>query len=160
MNESEGGGSGYVSVQEPSIRKVCVMCGKRKGDQMLVCAETGCPVALHVKCFPNEPKFDPSGKFFCPYCSYKRATAKVEEMKKRAILAKRALLNFVDAGLADHGRKRQNRANASASRNEIEGNEVLPPKETAAPVEKGPCLGEQMGDAKGSSPPKQPSKKE
>lgn len=160
MSKSDSGGSPDISDQQMSIRKVCVMCGKRKGDQMLLCAETGCPIALHVKCFPCEPKFDQSGRFFCPYCSYKRATAKVKEMKKKAILAKRALLNFVDAGVADHGKKEQNQANASASTNENESNDVVAPKETGPPIEEVPCLGEQMGDAKGSSPPKQSSKKQ
>ncbi|KAK4757979.1 hypothetical protein SAY87_019280 [Trapa incisa] len=151
MNESV---SGEVSGQDVSMMKVCVMCGKRKGDQLLVCAETGCPISLHVRCFPHEPKFDPSRKFFCPYCSYKRAIGKVEEMKKRAILARGALSNFFDSGLAKDG---QNQASASAPGDENEGNEVVPPNEMVGPAEDVPCQGEH--EAKESSPLRQPSKK-
>ncbi|OWM73864.1 hypothetical protein CDL15_Pgr018924 [Punica granatum] len=99
-------------------KKVCVRCGKR--GQMLVCSEAGCPVAIHEKCLPCKPKSDESGNYYCPYCSYKRMMEKVEMSRRKAILAKQALSNFLDARVGHGLQKPQkdggsNRKQASSS---------------------------------------------
>ncbi|PPR83781.1 hypothetical protein GOBAR_AA36930 [Gossypium barbadense] len=67
-------------------------CNGRSG-QVLVCSENGCSIAIHKMCINIEPEFDDTGKFYCPYCWYKREVATTEELRKRAMLAKRELLN-------------------------------------------------------------------
>ncbi|TYJ09730.1 hypothetical protein E1A91_A11G159900v1 [Gossypium mustelinum] len=67
-------------------------CNGRSG-QVLVCSENGCSIAK--MCINIEPQFDDTGKFYCPYCWYKREVATTEELRKRAMLAKRELSNFM-----------------------------------------------------------------
>ncbi|KAK8327145.1 hypothetical protein V6Z11_A11G162200 [Gossypium hirsutum] len=69
-------------------------CNGRSG-QVLVCSENGCSIAIHKMCINIEPQFDDTGKFYCPYCWYKREVATTEELRKRAMLAKRELSNFM-----------------------------------------------------------------
>ncbi|PKI49200.1 hypothetical protein CRG98_030418 [Punica granatum] len=137
MEKSGDGGSRGISGQEKSAVRVCVMCGRRKGDRMLGCAETDCPVAFHVKCYPREPKFDQSGKFYCPYCSYKRKTAKVEELKKKATQAILVLSDTVDVVGADRGKKRQKQSDASVSIRENQGNVPVSPEKQASATASG-----------------------
>ncbi|XVF76671.1 hypothetical protein PTKIN_Ptkin13bG0285500 [Pterospermum kingtungense] len=42
-----------------------------------------------------EPKFDDTGKFYCPYCWFKRELARTKELRKKAMLAKKELSNFI-----------------------------------------------------------------
>ncbi|XP_004502097.1 uncharacterized protein [Cicer arietinum] len=73
----------------------CITCNQ-SGGPLLVCAQTDCPVTVHVTCIGSEPKFDYSGKFYCPYCSYKRALNKSRELREKVILAKKALSSFLE----------------------------------------------------------------
>ncbi|XP_058781702.1 uncharacterized protein LOC131655918 isoform X2 [Vicia villosa] len=74
---------------------ICITCN-RAGGPLLVCTQTDCPVVVHVTCIGSEPKFDDSGNFFCPYCSYKRALKRTRELREKAILAKKALSSFLE----------------------------------------------------------------
>ncbi|CAK8567002.1 unnamed protein product [Lathyrus sativus] len=74
---------------------ICITCN-RAGGPLLVCTQTDCPVVVHVNCIGSEPKFDDSGKFFCPYCSYKRALKRTRELREKTILAKKALSSFLE----------------------------------------------------------------
>ncbi|XP_012490985.2 uncharacterized protein LOC105803382 isoform X3 [Gossypium raimondii] len=69
-------------------------CNGRSG-QVLVCSENGCSISIHKMCMNIEPQFDDTGKFYCPYCWYKREVARTEELRKRAMLAKRELSKFM-----------------------------------------------------------------
>lgn len=107
---SHNGGSQKNSTDSNRFeKKICVQCGW--GGQMLVCAETGCPIAFHEKCLPSRPKFDGSGNYYCPYCTYKRAVEKAEMLRRKAMLAKQALLNFLDPREGDRVKKAQKEAN-------------------------------------------------
>lgn len=75
-------------------KEICICCNK--GGGVLVCSEKGCPVALHAKCIGSEPKFDDLGNFYCPYCWYKRAVERCQELRKKAMIAKKALSSFLD----------------------------------------------------------------
>ncbi|MED6111274.1 hypothetical protein PIB30_051045 [Stylosanthes scabra] len=81
----------YIDFLDKSI---CLCCNKRGG--VLACSGSGCPVGLHPKCINSEPKFDDSGKFYCPYCWYKRNVNMNPEMSKRIFTAKNALLRLAD----------------------------------------------------------------
>ncbi|XP_061341650.1 uncharacterized protein LOC133287967 [Gastrolobium bilobum] len=75
---------------------ICICCNK--SERALVCSENGCPVTVHANCIGSEPKFDDSGKFFCPYCWFKRAVNKSRELREKAMVAKKALSTFLDKG--------------------------------------------------------------
>jgi hypothetical protein len=82
----------------------CISCNR--GGDLLVCSEIGCPIALHDKCC--NPKFDDLGHFYCPYCSYKRAIVETRRLRKNAMLAKKALANFIDNNaVAGNGQKQK-----------------------------------------------------
>ncbi|KAG7011842.1 hypothetical protein SDJN02_26748 [Cucurbita argyrosperma subsp. argyrosperma] len=82
-------------------KDTCIRCDK-SGD-LLVCTEIGCPIALHELCMSCEPSYDEEGRFYCPYCSYKRALVRVNESRRNAMVAKRALSNFVDTRMVGGG---------------------------------------------------------
>ncbi|KAF7833290.1 myb-like DNA-binding domain protein [Senna tora] len=75
-------------------RKICISCNE--GGEVLVCSERDCPVVLHAKCIRCEPKFDDRGNFYCSYCWFKRALVEVQELRNKALIAKKNLLNFLD----------------------------------------------------------------
>lgn len=75
-------------------KDTCTRCDE-SGD-LLVCTEPGCPIALHELCMSCEPSFDEDGRFYCPYCSYKRALIRVNELRRKTMVAKRALSDFID----------------------------------------------------------------
>ncbi|KAE8075475.1 hypothetical protein FH972_014190 [Carpinus fangiana] len=83
----------------------CIRCNR--GGDLLVCSEIGCPVALHYKCMCCNPKFDDLGHFYCPYCSYKRAILETRHLRKNAMLAKQALVNFIDKNVVAGNGKNQ-----------------------------------------------------
>ncbi|XWS31122.1 hypothetical protein CRYUN_Cryun23aG0050600 [Craigia yunnanensis] len=74
--------------------KFCIRCKSGSG-QVLICSENGCPVAIHKVCMNCEPKFDDLGKFYCPYCCYKRELERTKELRRKAMLAKKELSNFI-----------------------------------------------------------------
>ncbi|KAI4305577.1 hypothetical protein L6164_028937 [Bauhinia variegata] len=74
-------------------RKICLACNE--GGDVLICSEIGCPVSLHSKCIRSKPSFDNMGNFYCPYCKYKRAVAKVQELKNKVLIEKKDLSKFL-----------------------------------------------------------------
>ncbi|XP_021273934.1 uncharacterized protein LOC110409043 isoform X2 [Herrania umbratica] len=72
----------------------CIRCNSRTGH-VLVCSENGCPVTVHEVCMNCNPKFDNMGKFYCPYCWYKRELARTKELRRQALLARKELSNFI-----------------------------------------------------------------
>ncbi|XP_007049458.2 PREDICTED: uncharacterized protein LOC18612541 [Theobroma cacao] len=72
----------------------CIRCNSRTG-QVLVCSENGCPVTIHEVCMNCNPKFDNMGKFYCPYCWYKRELVRTKELRRKAMLARKELSNFI-----------------------------------------------------------------
>ncbi|KAK4792176.1 hypothetical protein SAY86_022611 [Trapa natans] len=92
---SDNAGSQNNTNSDLFVKKICVRCGC--GGDMMVCAGTGCPVAFHEKCLPSTPKFDGSGNYYCPYCAYRGAVEKAEMLRRKAMLAKRNLLKFLNS---------------------------------------------------------------
>ncbi|XP_038888454.1 uncharacterized protein LOC120078293 [Benincasa hispida] len=86
-------------------KDTCTRCDQ-SGD-LLVCTEIGCPIALHKICMSCEPSFDEDGRFYCPYCSYKRALVRVNELRRKTMVAKRALSDFIDTRMVGGGKSPQ-----------------------------------------------------
>ncbi|XP_027346192.1 uncharacterized protein LOC113857995 isoform X2 [Abrus precatorius] len=103
-------------------RSICICCDDRgKEEEVLVCSEKDCPVAVHASCIGSEPKFDASGNFYCPYCWYKRAVDTCQQLREKAMVAKKALSTFLET-----------RADSNATRG----------RENVNPVQDGPYVSE------------------
>ncbi|KAF5746200.1 hypothetical protein HS088_TW06G00367 [Tripterygium wilfordii] len=74
--------------------ETCIKCDEV--GQMLVCSVSDCPVAVHEKCLPFKPRLDDVGNFRCPYCWFKQAVEKKQELRKEVMLAKKALSDFIN----------------------------------------------------------------
>lgn len=85
----------------------CLKCD-RGGGNLLPCSQSGCPVALHENCTNGRPKFDDEGNFYCPYCWYKHEVLKTQELRKKAMEAKKALANFLDFGKVGADKEKEN----------------------------------------------------
>ncbi|XP_023529671.1 uncharacterized protein LOC111792440 [Cucurbita pepo subsp. pepo] len=95
LNEASRKETHDVSDKEDCFQKdICIRCDESGG--LLVCTEIGCPIALHEYCMSCKPSFDEEGRFYCPYCSYKRALVIVNELRRKAMAAKRKLSDFID----------------------------------------------------------------
>lgn len=75
-------------------QELCIKCDK--GGKLLVCSESGCPIAVHENCMGCLPRFDDVGNFCCPYCLYRQATAETRAARERALLAEKAFLIYMD----------------------------------------------------------------
>ncbi|KAI4365597.1 hypothetical protein MLD38_021566 [Melastoma candidum] len=95
--------------------RICLSCDG--SDNLLRCSVGGCPIVIHKECLGCEPSFDESGNFYCPYCTYKRAVAKVRESRGKFVLAEK-LNDFLNTGKYKEGGKNLEgeRAKASDSR--------------------------------------------
>lgn len=78
-------------------KEVCIKCDE--GGNLLICSDCNCPLAVHEECMHCSARFDSMGNFYCPYCSYKRATIETRKARKKAMLAKKALSVFLDKGM-------------------------------------------------------------
>ncbi|XP_056171181.1 uncharacterized protein LOC115688844 isoform X2 [Syzygium oleosum] len=110
VGKSQSGGFQNISSQESMDiyileKRTCLTCNRR--GQLLVCTEPSCPIAIHEKCLSCKPEFDNLGNFYCPYCSHKKAVVNVYELRRKAMLRKEALSNFLDTGVVDEGQKEQ-----------------------------------------------------
>lgn len=78
----------------------CVRCndGGSGSRKLMVCSEKGCPIALHEECMCARPVFDQLGKFYCPYCAYKREFFRCRELGRKVMGSKSVLSKFIDAG--------------------------------------------------------------
>lgn len=86
-------------------KDTCIRCDESGG--LLVCTEIGCPIALHEYCMSCEPTFDEEGRFYCPYCSYKKALVRANELRRKAMVAKKALSDFIDTRMVSGGNSPQ-----------------------------------------------------
>ncbi|KAF8414311.1 hypothetical protein HHK36_002313 [Tetracentron sinense] len=84
---------------------LCIKCDK--GDQVLTCSDSGCPIAVHENCMRCSASFDDMGNFYCPYCSYKRAVAEYCQARKKAALAKKSLSLFIDINMMNAHQPKQ-----------------------------------------------------
>ena len=76
------------------FKQTCIICNQ--GGHVFVCAESGCPIALHKKCVSRELISDVDlEQFYCPYCLHKRALVQKQQLRKKAELAKEDLLKFL-----------------------------------------------------------------
>lgn len=76
------------------VRSCCILC-MRGGAGLLLCTENGCPISIHEACMVSKPAIDDIGKFYCPYCWYKRELSRAEQLKKKVMLAKKDMSNFM-----------------------------------------------------------------
>ncbi|KAJ8753780.1 hypothetical protein K2173_000034 [Erythroxylum novogranatense] len=84
----------------------CVEC--YKAGELFICGEVGCLMAYHEKCMNFKPDLEEKGKFYCPFCWFKRQTANSIRLKKKALLAKKALLDFMDPKFVGKVQENQN----------------------------------------------------
>lgn len=61
--------------------KTCVKCNR--GDHLLICSGCTCFISVHESCLGTPACFDSAGNFYCPYCSYSRASIECLELAKR-----------------------------------------------------------------------------
>ncbi|CAN4103093.1 unnamed protein product [Withania somnifera] len=87
----------------PSEKEICIKCDK--GGEVLACADRCCPIAVHVRCMGCPARFDTSGKFYCPYCLYRKSIAKVHQLKEHVLSKKQALDSFIDKEMMDNIRE-------------------------------------------------------
>ncbi|XP_021668102.2 uncharacterized protein LOC110655908 isoform X2 [Hevea brasiliensis] len=98
-----------------SEEKTCIKCNV--GGELLLCCGIGCPIALHDKCIPFNPRYDEEGNFYCPFCWYKRQLDMAEELRKKALLAKKNLQEFMDFEPVevDHAKEKHNDGKAKGN---------------------------------------------
>lgn len=87
----------------PSEKEICIKCDK--GGEVLACADSCCPIAVHVRCMGCPARFDNLGKFYCPYCLYRQSIAKLHQAKEHVLSKKQALDNFIDKEMIDNVRE-------------------------------------------------------
>ncbi|OIT28260.1 PREDICTED: protein CHROMATIN REMODELING 4-like [Nicotiana attenuata] len=87
----------------PSEKEICIKC--EKGGEVLACADICCPIAVHVRCMGCPARFDDSGKFYCPYCLYRKSVAKFHQAKEHVLSKKQALHTFIDKEMIDNVRE-------------------------------------------------------
>ncbi|KAJ7980555.1 putative RING/FYVE/PHD zinc finger superfamily protein [Quillaja saponaria] len=93
-------------------KEICIGCNE--GGKVLVCSENGCPVIFHEKCMCCEPKFDTRGNYYCPYCWYKQAVMETQKLRKKAMMAKKSLVKFLDADVDTGGKLKQKDGRANS----------------------------------------------
>ncbi|XP_062009215.1 peptidyl-prolyl cis-trans isomerase CYP63 [Rosa rugosa] len=77
----------------------CLRCsGDCASGKLLVCSVIGCPISVHEECMCCKPEIDEKGRFYCPYCAYKRALVREEKLRRKAMQAKEILSMFIDSG--------------------------------------------------------------
>lgn len=77
----------------------CLRCsGDSASGKLLVCSAIGCPIAIHEECVYSKPEIDEKGKFYCPYCAYKRAFLRTQKLRRKTMGAKEVLSMFIDSG--------------------------------------------------------------
>ncbi|KAL7087312.1 hypothetical protein ACP275_13G060900 [Erythranthe tilingii] len=83
-----------------SEKNLCIKCNK--ADNLLICSEDGCPLAMHEACMGCRARFDDAGHFYCPYCLYKKAVAELRQAREYALERKKALSLFMDINVGHH----------------------------------------------------------
>lgn len=72
----------------------CIKCDRE--GKVLSCSDSSCPISVHEECLGFPAKLDDVGNFYCPYCSYRRATEEFRQAREKALLGKKALSRFMD----------------------------------------------------------------
>ncbi|KAK3217779.1 hypothetical protein Dsin_011749 [Dipteronia sinensis] len=78
-------------------QNLCVKCNK--DGQLLFCNTSSCPLAVHENCLGFPANFDENGNFYCPFCACSLANSEYLKAKKKASLARKKLIAFVQMGL-------------------------------------------------------------
>ncbi|KAH0651277.1 hypothetical protein KY285_032121 [Solanum tuberosum] len=112
----------------PSGKEICIKCDK--GGEVLVCADSCCPIAVHVRCMGCPARFDDLGKFYCPYCLYRQSIARFHQAKVYVLSKKQALDDFIDQEMI--GKVREVPLMVSKSTHE-RSDEPLPEKKSDVP---------------------------
>nr|XP_004304663.2 PREDICTED: uncharacterized protein LOC101308008 [Fragaria vesca subsp. vesca] len=64
----------------------CLTCGGGDGDdgmKVVACSVIGCPIGIHEECMSSNSEIDDKGRFYCPYCAYKRALLRKMKLRKK-----------------------------------------------------------------------------
>lgn len=112
----------------PSEKEICIKCDK--GGKVLACADSCCPIAVHVRCMGCPARFDDLGKFYCPYCLYRQSIAKLHQAKEHVLSKKQALHTFIDKEMIDNVREVPSIVSKSTCE---KADEPLPEKKTDVP---------------------------
>ncbi|KAG9448610.1 hypothetical protein H6P81_008575 [Aristolochia fimbriata] len=88
--------------QSFQTQMLCIKC--QGGGELLTCCSSGCGLAAHESCFGTPVSFDTSGKFYCPFCTYTRANSAYRRAKKRVVLSKKILSDFIGGDLVNECR--------------------------------------------------------
>ncbi|PWA29844.1 homeodomain-like, Zinc finger, RING/FYVE/PHD-type [Artemisia annua] len=72
----------------------CMKCNK--GGELLVCSSNNCSFVFHNSCLASKSSFDyePTGKFYCPFCRYSQVLSDYWAAEKKASLARNKLVSF------------------------------------------------------------------
>lgn len=65
--------------------KFCISCHQDGGDDVLICSEIWCPIAIHRKCASG---YDGSSKYYCWFCESKNAELMKVKLKRKAMKLK------------------------------------------------------------------------
>ncbi|KAL9426212.1 hypothetical protein AB3S75_033062 [Citrus x aurantiifolia] len=106
-NHSGSGWSGDFMDVDLLEEEPCIKCNRR-GENLLVCSQSGCPISVHENCLSCGVKFDVVGNFYCPYCWYKRELMRTKELWKKAMETKKQLACFIDSKSFSGEKKKEN----------------------------------------------------
>lgn len=81
----------------------CIKCDR--GGNVLSCSDRSCPISVHEECLGFPAKFDDAGNFYCPYCSYRRATEEFRLAREKALLEKKAFSHFMDIKMLNEDKR-------------------------------------------------------
>nr|XP_027064593.1 uncharacterized protein LOC113690760 isoform X1 [Coffea arabica]XP_027064594.1 uncharacterized protein LOC113690760 isoform X1 [Coffea arabica]XP_027064595.1 uncharacterized protein LOC113690760 isoform X1 [Coffea arabica]XP_027064596.1 uncharacterized protein LOC113690760 isoform X1 [Coffea arabica] len=82
-----------------SEKDFCIKCDE--GGNVLICRDSRCPIVVHEKCLGFPAKFDEMGRFYCPYCVYRRAIEEAHQAREKALSKKKALSKFLDTKMTN-----------------------------------------------------------
>lgn len=75
---------------------LCIKCDE--GQNLLVCSENDCLLAVHEECMGCLARFDDAGNFYCPHCFHKQAVRESRQAWENAMSKKKALSIFEMVG--------------------------------------------------------------
>ncbi|XP_038974162.1 uncharacterized protein LOC103695626 [Phoenix dactylifera] len=101
---------------------LCIKCDN--GGQLLSCSASGCSIGVHESCLGPFVKFEKTGLFYCPFCSYRRATLAYWKARKNLSWAKKGLSVFLGEDPIPGHRKEQSspKVRRETSQAEVAGN--------------------------------------
>ncbi|XP_073134463.1 uncharacterized protein [Henckelia pumila] len=75
---------------------LCIKCDE--GQNLLVCSDNDCLLAVHEKCLGCPARFDDGGNFYCPHCFHRQALRESRRAWENAMSKKKALSIFEMVG--------------------------------------------------------------